>query len=191
MKQLILASTSPRRKEILEKTGLTFIVEGSTYEEDMSQVLPPRKLAEVLSRGKAEAVAKKHTNAVVIGADSFVVCHRKVLGKAKSRDEAKKMLQMQQGQKISVITGVTVIDCDTKKTTSFSIETILVIKKLSDDEIESYLARDEYKDKAGAFAMQGLGAVFIERVEGDFFGAVGLPICELTEVLKEFGMQVL
>ncbi len=191
MKQLILASSSPRRKEILSKTRLSFIVEASQFEEDMSLPLSPKKMAEEMSRGKAEAVVKKHSDAVVIGADSFVVCNGLVLGKPKDRADAKRMLQLQQGQKIGVITGVTIIDTDTKKKISFADETLLFIKKLSDSEIDHYLDDGEYKDKAGAFAMQELGATFIERVEGDFFGAVGLPIAKLTEILKEFGIFVL
>lgn len=191
MKRLILASQSPRRKEILEKTKLPFVIVVSEYEEDMTEDLPPNVLAEKLSRGKAEKVAKKHPNAVVIAADTFVLFENTLLGKPKSEDEAADMLRRISGKRLTVITGVTLLEHETQKEVSFSEETQLEMKELSDSEIQNYIATGEPMDKAGAFGMQELGASFVKRVEGDFFSAVGLPLYRLVQELKDFGIDAL
>lgn len=191
MKRLILASQSPRRKEILEKTKLPFVIVVSEYEEDMTEDLPPTVLAEKLSRGKAEKVAKRHPDAVVIAADTFVLFEGRLLGKPKSEEEAAQMLRMISGKRLTVITGVTLFEHKENKEVSFSEETHLEMKELSEDEIEAYVATGEPMDKAGAFAMQEIGASFVKRVEGDFFSAVGLPLYRLVHELKDFGIDIL
>lgn len=191
MKKLILASGSPRRKELLEQLGLKFDVVASGYAEDMGRKLPPRKLAVVLSRGKAEAVARNRKNAVVIAADTFVVFKNELLGKPHTPAEAERMLAKISGRTLSVITGFTVMDADTRKRVSRSVEMKVKIKNLSKSEIRNYVASGEPFDKAGAFAVQGRGAAIVERIEGDFFSVVGLPLFDLTGVLKRFGVRVL
>lgn len=191
MKRLILASQSPRRKEILEKTKLPFVIVVSEYEEDMTEDLPPTVLAEKLSRGKAEKVANKHPDAVIIAADTFVLFENTLLGKPKTEKEAADMLRKISGKRLTVITGVTLLEHDTEKEVSFSEETHLAMKELSEQEIENYIATGEPMDKAGAFGMQELGASFVKRVEGDFFSAVGLPLYRLVQELKDFGIDAL
>jgi len=191
MKKIILASASPRRKEILEITGLKFSVCVSDYEEDLSLKLPPRDLARFLSRKKAETIAHKYKNAIIIAADTVIVFKNRILGKPHRDKEAGKMLRLLNGRSHSVITGFTILDTGSGKKLSRSVETKVYFKRLSMEEIRAYVRSKEPLDKAGAYAIQGLGAVFIERIEGDFFNVVGLPLCALTESLKEFGVYVL
>ncbi len=191
MKTIILASASPRRKELLEKLGLKFEVEPSNYEEKISSELQPHELAKSLSLEKAKLVAKNRSNALVIAADTFIVCEGKILGKPQTETEAQKMLGAISGRQHSVITGFTIIDTESKKTLSKSVETKVYIKILTSNEIDDYVKSKEPLDKAGAYAIQGLGSVFVERIEGDYHNVIGLPLSALAESLKEFGVNVL
>ena len=191
MKKIILASASPRRQELLEKIGLRFKVEPSNYEEDMPSGLEPHELARQISREKAKVVARKHKNAVVIAADTFIVFGDQILGKPHTTIEAREMLKTLSGQSHSVITGFSIIDTETEKTLSESVETKVYIKKMTRAEIDTYIKSKEPLDKAGAYAIQGLGAVIVEKIEGDYFNVIGLPLSALTEALKQFGINIL
>ncbi len=191
MKKIILASTSSRRKELLEKTGLKFRVVSSGYEEDMTLKLKPIDLVKFLSKGKAKAVAKKHKNQIIIGADTIVVLGDSVLGKPHSPLEARKMLRMISGKTVLVVTGFTIIDSYTQKTVSRSIEGKVFFKKLSSTEIDKYIKSKEPLDKAGAFAVQGIGSTLIKKIEGSCTGIIGLPMYELAKELKKFGINIL
>jgi septum formation protein len=191
MKKLILASASPRRKEILEKTGLKFRVVASDYEEQMDRGVSPHRLARSLSREKARAVASRCHDAVVIAADTFIIFGDKLLGKPQTEREARRMLKTLSGRRHSVITGFTIIDTETGKMVSRSVETKVFLKKLAMKEIESYVRSQEPLDKAGGYAIQGLGAVIISRIEGDYYNVMGLPLSALIETLKTFGISVL
>ncbi|MFA6513897.1 MAG: nucleoside triphosphate pyrophosphatase [Patescibacteria group bacterium] len=191
MKKIILASTSPRRKELFERLRLPFVIEAPDYEEDMTLKMPPQKLAQFLSYGKAMSVAKKHKSGVVIGADTFVVLNNKLLGKPKNKAEAKKMLENLSGKRVDILTGLTIIDIASSKKVSFTDITKVYIKKLTEKEIDNYIKSGEPLDKAGAFAIQGLGAVIIKRIEGDFLGSMGLPLFVLAKELKKIGINVL
>lgn len=191
IQKIILASTSPRRQELFGRLGLPFIIEASDYEEDMSLKMPPLKLVKFLSLGKAMAVAKKHQSGIVIGADTFVVFNDSLLGKPKSIAEAKKMLARLSGKRVDILTGLTVIDIAAGKKTTTTDVTKVFLRKLSKKEIDNYVASGEPMDKAGAFAIQGLGAVIIKKIEGDFLGAMGLPLFVLAKELKKLGINVL
>ncbi len=191
MKTIILASASPRRKELLEKIGLRFEVEPSNYEEDMQSGLEPHELAQKISLEKAKVVAGKHENAIVIAADTFIVFGGQILGKPHTAKEARKMLEAISGQSHSVVTGFSIIDTDTNKMLSRAVETKVYIRKLTPAEIDAYVRSKEPLDKAGAYAIQGLGAVFVEKIEGDYFNVIGLPLSALVEALKEFGINIL
>ena len=191
MKEVILASASPRRKELLEKIGLRFKVEPSNYEEDMHSELEPHEFARKISLEKAEAVAGKHRNAIVIAADTFIVFDGKILGKPHTENEARKMLEIINGTSHSVITGFSIIDTGKNKTLSKSVETRIYIRKLTLAEIDAYVKSKEPLDKAGAYAIQGLGALIVEKIEGDYFNVIGLPLSALAEALKEFGINIL
>ncbi|MGE5894486.1 MAG: Maf family protein, partial [bacterium] len=152
--------------------------------------IDPLKLARRLSAEKAKAVAKKHTNAIIIAADTFISFRGKLLGKPHTNEEARKMLKMLTGKSHSVVTGYTIIDTAQKKKVSRSVETRVWFKKMTNEEIESYIHSGEPLDKAGAYAIQGLGAVLIKKIEGDFFNVVGLPLFDLVQQLKKFGIHV-
>jgi septum formation protein len=191
IKTIILASASPRKKEILKKTGLKFKVYESDYEEKMDLGLKPHELARFLSREKARDVARRHRDALVIAADTIVVLRGRLFGKPRNEEQAKEMLRALSGKAHSVITGFTIIDTAGKKEISRSVESKVFFKRLSADEIETYIRSGEPLDKAGSYGVQGLGAVLVKRIEGDFFNVVGLPLNALAESLKEFGVNVL
>ncbi len=191
MKTIILASGSPRRKELLEIIGLKFKVEPSNYEEDIKSGVEPHEIAQRISLEKAKVVASKHKNAIVIAADSLIVFGGQTLGKPHTENEARKMLETLNGKSHSVITGFSIIDTGKNKMLSKSIETKVYVRKLTLPEINTYVKSKEPLDKAGAYAIQGLGAVIVEKIEGDYFNVMGLPLSALTEALKEFGISIL
>ena len=191
MKKIVLASASPRRKELLEKIGLKFEGEPSNHKEDINPHLKPHDLAMSISREKALAVASRHNNAIIIAADTFIVFRGKIMGKPATEAEARKMLATLSGKSHSVITGFTIIGTDENKVSSKSVETKVHLKRLTIEEIDAYVKSQEPLDKAGAYAIQGLGAVLVEKIEGDYFNVIGLPLCALTESLKEFGIHIL
>lgn len=187
MKRIILASTSPRRREILTNVGIPYEIITSDYEEDMTQDLTPIKLAEVLAAGKAESVAKDITDGIVIGADTFVVWDGHKIGKPKSEDEARSMLRSLSGTEHAVITGLCMIDTSNGNRHLSTTEIKIKFREITDEEIEWYIKTGEPMDKAGAYALQGKASIFIERIEGDYWALVGLPICTVSQVLKEWG----
>ena len=191
VKAIILASASPRRKELLERIGLKFEVEPSNYEEGISSELGPHELAKSLSLEKAKLVAQNHKNTLVIAADTFIVFESRILGKPRTETEAKEMLKTMNGKPHSVITGFTIIDTDSNKALSRSVETKVHLRQLSSNEIDAYVRSKEPLDKAGAYAIQGLGSVIVEKIEGDYYNVVGLPLSALVKSLKEFGVHVL
>ena len=191
MKKIILASASPRRKELLEQIGLRFEVEPRDYEEPAYAQEEPHEFARRTSLEKARAVAGKHSDAIVIAADTLVLFGKKILGKPHTHGAARMMLEAINGKSHIVITGFSIIDTVTKKMLSRSVETKVHIKKLTPFEMDAYVKSGEPLDKAGAYGIQGLGAVIVDRIEGDYFNVVGLPLAALVEALKEFGVSVL
>jgi len=189
LKKLVLASGSPRRREILKEAGLEFTVARSGYEEDLSLQMSPHDLAMHLSAGKARDVAARHMDALVIAADTFIVLEGRILGKPGTADEAEQMLRAMSGKEHSVITGFTVLDSESKREVSRWVETRVRFREISDDEITSYVETGEPLDKAGAYGIQQRGAALVERVEGDYLNVVGLPLEELKKVLAGFGFE--
>jgi septum formation protein len=190
MRKIILASSSPRRKELLEKTGLQFVVDPGDYEEDMTMKLKPIELAKTLSRGKAESVAKRHKDAIIIGADTFIAYKNEVMGKPHTPVRAIARLKQLSGKAHSVITGFTIIDTKTGKSISRAIESKVKLRKMTPREIAAYVKTGEPLERAAGYAIQELGSVFIEKVDGDFFSVIGLPVYELVKELKRFGVDV-
>ncbi len=191
MKPIILASASPRRKEILEKTGLSFTVDAGSYDEELPPGLRPRSLARFLSAEKARRVAGKYRNALIIAADTFIVVGKRILGKPHTAKEARRMLALLNGRTHSVITGFTVMDTSTGQKISRSVETRVSFRKLESREIESYIRTGEPLDKAGGYAIQGLGGALVKKIEGDYFNVMGLPLSAAVETLKKFGIRAL
>ena len=195
MKSIILASTSPRRSTLLKQLGLKFTVVPSLIEEKFNPRLRPRGQAEALSLKKAQEVADKisakKAAAVIIAADTFISINDDVLGKPKDDRGARRMLRRLSGKKHSVITGFTIIDTVTKKSVSKSVETFVYFRKLSEKEICDYVKIEKLSDKAGSYAIQGIGAILVEKIEGDYFNIVGLPLNSLALELRKFGVEVL
>lgn len=193
MRTLILASSSPRRKELLTNLGLSFLVVPSEITERLNPRLAPRSQAEALSRQKAAAVYEKHRgqDVVILGADTIVVQDKRTFGKPESLVAAKNMLSLLNGKQHTVITGFTLIDCLSGRTVSKASETKVWMRKMTVHEIASYLQKEQVLDKAGSYAMQNLGAILFEKIEGDYFTVAGLPLFLLAKELERFGIKLL
>jgi septum formation protein len=190
-RMIVLASSSPRRRELLRLMGLTFRVDHAEYEEVMDPSMPPHRLARHLSLEKARSVAAKYSDAIIIAADTFIRFRGKLLGKPDTMPEARRMLGMLNGKTHSVITGFTVMDTLTGKRISKAVETKVRFRRLTADEIASYVRTGEPLEKAGAYAIQGLGAVIVKEIQGDYFNVIGLPLSSLAQALKKFGVCLL
>ena len=186
---LILASGSPRRRELLTMLGARFSVIPARGEERADPALAPPQLVEQLALAKAREVARLHPDAVVIGADTVVSADGAVLGKPHSQEEAAAMLRSLSGRAHSVFTGLAVLS-PAGEQTGWE-ETRVHFRPLSEREIAAYIATGEPLDKAGAYGAQGIASLFVERIEGDFFNVVGLPLCRLGKMLKMVGVRLL
>jgi septum formation protein len=186
MRKVILASASPRRKELLQQLiGDNFQVCSSSYSEEPVEAFAPEELAVHHSREKARNVAFSFKEGLVISADTFVVCKGEILGKPSSETIAKETLRKISGQMIEVITGVTLMDIAAGLEISEYETTLVFMKPLTRKEIDSYISTGEPFGKAGAFAIQGKGALFVERIEGDYFNVVGLPLFRLGRMMEQ------
>ncbi len=188
--RIVLASASPRRKQLLEQMGLKFDVIVSNIEEESPQGLAPEEISMELAYNKAMNVALQiNEPAIVIGADTLVVKDR-ILGKPKDEEDARQMLRMLQGQTHQVITGLALVNPWTGKVQKGYEKTLVEMAALTLQEIECYIKTGEPMDKAGGYGIQGLAGIFISRIEGCYFNVVGLPIHLLWKMLKEFGVNV-
>ena len=187
MKRLILASASPRRYELLSLTLLPFETYPSTLEEKMDLSLTPSRLVESLAEQKAADIFTQKPDCVVLGADTIVSYQNNRLGKPKDRIEAAEMLRMLSGQTHDVYTGVCLID-QTKKVI-FSVKTSVTFYTLDENTIDWYLNTGEPFDKAGSYGIQGSGSLLVEKIDGDYFNVVGLPISKVVRSLKDFGFS--
>lgn len=186
MKKIILASASPRRKELLTLAGIDFTVQQADIEEKIAPDLKPFEVVKQLAFQKASAVAEKSKDCIVIGSDTVVSLDNKILGKPKSENEAKEMLKLLSGKTHKVYTGVAIISDE--KNVSFYEETEVEFYELTDREIADYVATGEPMDKAGAYGIQGKGCVLIKRINGDYFNVVGLPVARLYRELGDFNV---
>lgn len=179
----ILASQSPRRRELLSVITEDFTIIPSNIEEIVPEDIAPFESPEYLAKIKALDIAKTHPDDIVIGADTSVFLGDSVLGKPKNRNHAYEMLSMLSGNTHYVITGCAIVKGD--KCISFSVKSEVEFYKLTDDEINAYLDTDEPYDKAGSYGIQAKGALLVKEIRGDYFNIVGLPIGELNRRLKE------
>jgi len=170
--------------------GLKFEVVSSDYKEDMSLKMKPKELAKFLSLKKAEFVAKKFSDALVVSADTFIIFNNKLFGKAKNAGHAKQMLSELKGQVHEVITGFTIIETKTNKKISKVVVTKVWMRNLTNKEINDYIKTGEPIGAAGAYFIQSKGSALIEKIEGDYFNIVGLPIFSLTQELKKFSVNL-
>lgn len=186
--KLILASASPRRAEILHDAGFTFQVMSSAVDETPYPDESPHELVQRLADAKAELVAARAVGpAIVIAADTEVVLERRVFGKPRSTDDARRMLENLSGRTHSVLTGVSLIRLPDAERIQFVETTLVHFAPLSAEDISRYLATGEPHDKAGGYAIQGRAGRFIPRIEGDYFNIVGLPLARVTQALADLG----
>ena len=179
---IILASASPRRKELLTMAGIEYTCIPSDAEENVPEGLDACAVPEYLSGVKAKAVFHQHPNDTVIGSDTIVYIDGKILGKPANKDEAFQMLKMLSGRTHTVYTGVTILSPG--KEDRFTSSTAVEFYELSDEEILQYIDSGEPMDKAGSYGIQGLGAVLVKKITGDYFTVMGLPIAETVRRLK-------
>lgn len=188
--RFILASASPRRKELLEQIGVKFDILPATGEEVITKELPGEVVME-LAKQKAEEVAKTAgADALVLGADTVVAYEGKILGKPKDEADALRMLTMLSGKEHEVYTGVALIDNRDQSMENFFERTKVTMYPVSEEEIRDYIAGGEPMDKAGAYAIQGLGAKFIQKIEGDYNNVVGLPIGRIYQEIKRKSIEI-
>ena len=180
--QMILASQSPRRKQLLALFGIPFTVRVADIDETMDPMKPPFDEVARVSRCKALAIPRGPEE-LVIAADTIVVCQGRVLGKPRSEEEAVQMLQLLSGRDHQVMTGVTVLLGDREAV--FTEVTNLHFRPLSDRESRRYVATGEPMDKAGSYGIQGGAALFCQQMHGDYYNVMGLPVCRLGQVLRQ------
>jgi septum formation protein len=185
---IILASQSPRRKYLLEQAGLTFEVLPSTFDESSVPLEQPEAYVRKLAEGKAFDIAGQRPAAWVIGADTIVLINGTILGKPTSAGEARRMLIQLSGQTHQVLTGYAILHLASNTLHTETISTEVVFKNLSKPEIEWYVHTTEPFDKAGAYAIQGLGTFLVKKINGSYTNVVGLPVCEVIEYLITRGV---
>jgi septum formation protein len=198
MYQIILASESPRRKEIMETMGIPYLAIPAEVKEETGETAP-EKIVQALARLKAQATAKKAEeqlgkgeNRIVIGADTMVFYQEHVLGKPKDTADAERMLQLLSDDEHEVLTGVHIILTKDGITTehSFAVSTRVFVLPLSKEQILDYIATGEPMDKAGAYAIQGKFGIYIKEIRGDYYNIVGFPISKIYSTLLELGIDI-
>lgn len=180
---LILASGSPRRRELLSQAGIAYMVEPSSFKEQTPKRREPKKFVMFQAEGKARDVAAKYPGQWVLGADTVVAVEDVILGKPHSKEEAAQMLRKLSGRRHSVYTGIALVR--NKKAMIDFVETKVWFRHLSDAEIDQYIATGEPMDKAGAYGIQGKAASFVEKINGSYTNVVGLPLAQVYKMLRK------
>jgi septum formation protein len=188
MQNLILASSSPRRKELLENLRITFTISGSEVDESFDPQLSPEDVVMDLAERKAQTIFQDNPNAIVLGSDTIVVADGQILGKPADETEAVSMLKMLSGKQHDVYTGVAIISAN--DSTRFYEKTEVWFWELTDEEISSYVQTGEPLDKAGGYGIQGYGSMLVQRINGDYYAVVGLPVARTYRELKRLGFQL-
>ena len=185
--RLILASSSPRRADLLSQIGLTFEIYPSDIEEpSFNGSINPVSATQQLASMKAKSVAERYTEGVIIGADTLVAFEDELLGKPDNPDHARRILKQLSGKNHEVVTSVCLINVEHSKEISWTETTKVYFRELNTVEIDEYVNCGEPSDKAGAYGIQGRGAAFVNRIEGCYFNVVGLPLASLIEHLSDF-----
>ncbi len=189
---IILASKSPRRIELLKLIGLKFKIDPALhFKEENDQNLSARELVLGNAVGKAEEIAKKYKKGLILGVDTVGALHDHILEKPKDRADAFRMLKLLQGNTHEVHSGMCLIDAESGKQLTFVESSKITFIMMSDEEINKYLDKNEWVDKAAAYAAQGLASIFIKSFDGDYFNVVGLPLYRLNLMLKDFDIDLL
>ncbi len=193
MKEIVLASKSPRRIELLKELGLEFTSYSPDFYEKAESLAgeTPEEIVAYNAVGKAHEASRRFKDAIIIGVDTIGVSHGHILGKPTDREDAKRLIRLISGTEHSVISGICVMNSSSGKTITKTVETKVEMEKINEDEIDKYVNSGEGDDKAAAYAIQGKGALFIKGITGDYFNVVGLPIYTLKKLLKEFQIEIL
>jgi septum formation protein len=186
---IVLASASPRRKELLESLGLDFLVITSGVDEINCATGDPAELAAGLALAKAEEVANRAPGRLILGADTVVIVDGEILGKPADKADARRMLALLRGRWHQVITGVTIFDTDSRASDTRTVRTRVRMARYTDRQIEEYIVCGEPMDKAGSYAIQGQGGALVAAVDGCYTNVVGLPVCEVVRLLRRFGVE--
>ena len=181
----ILASKSPRRKDLLHKIGFNFSIVKSDFIENINTDIPPNALAETIARGKALKVARIHENHIIIGADTIVYADGKVFGKPRTEGECFNMLKRLSGKSHEVITGISLVSFYKNIDHSFNQKTIVKLNEISDEEILNYIENNNCLDKAGGYGIQDEFSVFVEKIDGCYFNVVGFPLSKFYKHYKK------
>jgi len=189
--KIILASASPRRKQLLSKLGLEFDVRPSNIEEDVEIETDFGTFVKMLAYKKAKDVAKQYCCGIILGADTIVVVDGEILGKPQNGDDAKKMLEKLNGKWHLVYTGLALIDVKQKKCIKEFEESKVKFRELTMQQIENYIKTGEPFGKAGAYAIQGIGSLLVEKIDGCYYNIVGLPLVKLSKMLSAFGINII
>lgn len=191
-KKIILASASPRRKDLLKNIGLAFEIIPSEVDEILENKPFSCELIENIALEKVVDVSGKIKDpAIIIGSDTVVVLEGRILGKPKDRQDAFNMLKFMSGKTHQVVSAIVVYESESKKLVKNSVTTDVTFREIEDEEINSYLDTEDYADKAGAYAIQGKAALFVEKINGCYFNIVGISVYKLAKILKEFGVKLL
>lgn len=192
MTQLILASASPRRQELIQTFGLPVSIRPSDVDESTPEEWSPPHIVEQLALRKASAIKETCTvDDIIVGSDTIVVLDKQVLGKPRNRAHAIAMVTALQGREHEVFSGIACIEVESGKQLVDHRRTKVRMKPLTPIQVEQYVDTGEPMDKAGAYAIQGIGAMFIEEIEGCYFNVVGLPVAALADMLKELGVDII
>lgn len=187
---IVLASQSPRRRALMQQMGLQFAVMAEDVDETMDPALPIEQEIVRVSRSKALAVQRSVSpEDVIVAADTMVCVDGRRLGKPRDGADAARMLRLLSGRGHTVVTGLSVVRGTRHE--SCAVTTNIHFRPLSEAEIAAYIATGEPLDKAGAYGIQGRAAIFVDRLDGDYYNVMGLPVCTLTQLLRRFGVQVL
>ena len=184
---LILASSSPRRRDYLEKMGVRFVIMKPDADETIMVGESPSDYVARMAAEKAQIIADLHPGEVVLAADTIVVCHDMIIGKPTDREDAKRILRLLSGRTHEVMSAVCIIKDEVEK--NFTVTTEVTFAPLTEELIDTYVASGECDDKSGAYAVQGIASMFVAKVSGSVSAVVGLPICQVCEALAEFGIK--
>ncbi len=188
--KVFLASTSPRRKEMLRWLGLKYVTVAPGVDEEKIRDSDPVILAQLLAEAKAEAVAKNIGSGIVIGSDTVIEFEGTIVEKAKDIEDQRMMINLRKGKPFDIISGVCVIDAKTGKKVTKSKQTTFWMANVSKDKIEKYIQSGQGLDKGGGFGIQDENGLFIDRIEGCYTNSIGFPLCTVAEMLKNFGVNI-
>jgi septum formation protein len=189
--KLVLASSSPRREDILKQLKLRFTIVPGKIDESKFIEKDPEKLVKKLALEKAKSVSDLVEDALIIAADTVVIYENRILGKPADSQEAKEQLKLLRGKEHQVMTGLAVLSSDTGEVQVENNITIVKMLNISDENIDKYISTGEPLDKAGSYGIQGLGGLFVEGIKGSYYSVVGLPIHQLAEILDKFNYGIL